>query len=164
MAKQPQGKEDSIARQRFYGLLILVVTALVLIVAFPTFLLLFFGLLPTAVATLVDRDPRKLAGRAVGGINILSVSPFLMQLWDNGHTTDAALNILRDPFAWFAMYAGAGVGWMLYMMMPVAIGMYLSSTGNYRLTRMEAQQRKLIEEWGDGVTVRADEARAHQEE
>src|SRR4051812_49622631 len=84
------------------------------LVFLPSTILLAVGMIPTAVAYVVDRDPDKTAPMTVGGLNFVGVVTFLVNLWQAGHTMAALSKVLTNPFAWLVMYGAAGLGWSLY--------------------------------------------------
>ena len=71
-------------------------------------------MVPTLVAYIVDRNPLKYPSRTVGYLNFCGCLPYALRLWTGDHSVDAVIGILVDPFAWFAMYGAAAVGWLIY--------------------------------------------------
>src|SRR4051812_49913471 len=93
------------------------------LVFLPSTILLAVGMIPTAVAYVVDRDPDKTAPMTVGGLNFVGVVTFLVNLWQAGHTMAALSKVLTDPFAWLVMYGAAGLGGAVsYGVTPPAAG------------------------------------------
>ncbi|MBC8338549.1 MAG: acyl-CoA synthetase [Alphaproteobacteria bacterium] len=129
---------------------ILLVGAFMLI-SLPTVILVFFGLLPTIVAWIVDRSDKKYAMFCVFGMNFSGLFPFLMDIWFKEHSTDAAMRILTDVFDLMVIYTAAGFGWMLYIALPPVITTFLTVMSERRVTVLKENQKTIIEEWGEGV-------------
>lgn len=121
----------------------------------PTVILLFFALLPTLVAGLVDRGPNRLSWVCVGGLNFAGVSPYLFALWAGGHTIDLALEQLSDVIALLVIFASAGVGWLIYAAMPPVMSSLMQITAQRRVVALRTAQRKLVEQWGPDVATHA---------
>ena len=134
------------------GLSIAVLAALVL--SLPTVVLLFLGLLPAMVAFIVDDDPRKYAAKCVFATNFAGAWFFLLKLWTGDHSLADAMAILTDVYSWLLMYSAAALGWLCYLWFPSIAALFMEMTAERRIARLRLQQKKLIEEWGEGV-VRA---------
>ena len=117
----------------------------------PNTILLALGMIPTAVAYVVDRDPDKTAPMTVGWLNFAGVVTFLITLWKAGHSMTALTRILTDPFAWLVMYGAAGLGWTLYYGIPPAVVGWVILRGESRIAQKIEEQRELIALWGTEV-------------
>jgi len=144
----PSGKKASLA---------LVWTALtlvgVLIISLPTVIFVFFGMLPTFVALIVDRTRQKYAVFCVGGMNFSGVFPYLLDLWAGEHIAGSAMEILTDGFSLLLMYGVAGFGWMMFIAVPPVVGVFLTVMAQRRVSQLRHDQKELIEEWGEDVAV-----------
>ena len=116
-------------------------------------ILLALGLSPTIVAFIVDKSKRKYAAISVGGMNVAGVTPSLIELWSGKNNISAAMDILTDPFDLTIMFAGAGFGWMLYLVIPPVVSGLLTVIAHHRITQLRTEQKKLIKEWGEGVAI-----------
>jgi len=56
-----------------------------MMISLPTVMLIFFGLLPSIVAGIIDRSEQKYAMFCVFGMNISGLFPYLMDIWFNIH-------------------------------------------------------------------------------
>jgi hypothetical protein len=117
----------------------------------PSTILLAAGMIPTAVAYVVDRDPDKTAPMTVGGLNLAGVVTFLISLWQAGHTMAALSKVLTDPFAWLVMYGAAGLGWSLYYGIPPAVAGWITLRAESRISRITEEQQELVALWGSEV-------------
>lgn len=136
-------------------LAIFVTAAALLPTALPTLTLVFFAMLPTIAAALVDRGPHRYAWLCVGGLNFAGVSPYLFELWFGEHTLDQALTQLSDVLALLVIYGAAAFGWMLYMAVPPLVGAFLQIAAQRRVAVLRGQQKKLAEQWGPDVKAAA---------
>ena len=124
-----------------------------IILSLPSVVIIFFGMLPTIVAFIIDRSKRRYASFCVGGINFCGVFPYLMDLWGHSNTMDMSIRILTDVFSLVIMYGAASFGWMLYITLPPVIAAFLSVIAQHKLSALRASQRQLIEEWGEDVST-----------
>ena len=117
----------------------------------PSVMLLAFGMLPTLVAAIIDRSHRRSATYCVAGMNLCGLFPYLLQLWFKSHSLQAAAAILTDVFALLVIYGAAAFGWLLFVIMPPTIVSFLTVLSQRRVSQLRAMQRKIVEEWGEGV-------------
>lgn len=137
---------------------IFVAAAMLLPFSLPTLTLLFFAMLPTIAAALVDRGPHRYAWLCVGGLNFAGVSPYLFELWFGDHSFDNALAQLSDVLALLVIYGAAAFGWLLYIAIPPLVGGFLQVAAQRRVTVLRSQQKKLVDLWGPDVkAARAEE-------
>ena len=121
---------------------------MVLAAAFlPMALVIFAGMMPTAIAYVTDRDPQKHQALTVGGLNFCGVAPFIIALWQKGNTMDAALALLAHPVAWLVMLGGAGLGWMIYFSVPPAVAAVVVRVNQARAAGLEERKKKLADSW-----------------
>ena len=123
------------------------------IISMPTMVLLFFGLMPSIVALVIDRTEGRYATFCVLGMNISGLFPFLTDVWFQVHTTDMAIRIMTDAFNLLIIYGAAAFGWMLYMTLPPVITTFLSAMSQRRVAVLREKQAKIIEEWGESVAT-----------
>ncbi len=132
------------------GLVVLIILSL------PSVMIIFFGMLPTTVAFIIDRSKRRNASFCVAGINFCGVFPYLMDLWGGDNSMDMSIRILTDVFSLAVMYGAAGFGWMIYVTLPPVIAAFLSVMAQHKLSSLRAIQRQLMEEWGEDVSTTQD--------
>jgi len=133
---------------------------LMVVISAPTVFVVGIGMLPTLVAYLIDRSQQKYATFCVGGLNTCGVFPYLLKIWTDTHSIDAAIDIITDVFSLSVMFAAAGFGWMLFLSIPPVISAFLNVLAERRVQVLREVQRKIIEEWGNSVT----ETQAPEEE
>lgn len=143
----------------------LLTATFLLVLAGPTMIVLFFGMLPTLVAYIIDRSPQKSATFSVGSINFIGVFPYVLDLWSSMNTIDEALNMVTDLFSMLIMYSAAAFGWLLFMAMPAVVSSFVIVLQQRKVAQLRAEQKDLIEEWGPEVGALVEMARmANQEE
>jgi hypothetical protein len=135
---------------------ILLCLVALLVISLPTVLLLLFGMLPTVVAWVIDRSKQKYATFCVCGMNFSGVFPFLSDIWFKDHSTDAAVRILTNVFDLFVIYGAAAFGWLMYIAVPPVVTQFISAMLQKRVETLREQQRKIVEEWGEGVSMLVD--------
>lgn len=120
----------------------------------PSTVLLLAGLIPTIVAYVVDKDPDKSAALTVGSMNLTGIAPFLVRLWQAGHTLDGTARLLADPFTWMVMFGAAAIGWLMYFFIPMGVAMVEQARSGSRIREMEAERAGLVADWGPEVMGR----------
>ena len=125
------------------------------VTALPLCILMLSGLVPTMVATVVDRYRARYLTRAVGFMNLAGLTPFIVQLWSNGLTMDAMAMILSKPINWLTMYGAAGIGWVLFLGMPSLARVFVDIRADQLQRELKARAKSLVEEWGEEVKGRA---------
>lgn len=146
-----KGKSRSTGKSSL-GVWFMLAGAIVLLVgAFPTFIVAGVGLLPTVIALFIDMKTGKSESIAVGTLNVAGVLPFIANLWVAGHTLAKALAIVTDVYAWLVMYGAAAAGFGLLQVMPQAAMKAIDALSRRRVQKIKDRQQKLIKEWGSDI-------------
>ena len=124
-----------------------------MVFAAPALLLFAVGSIPAMVAYVVDREPGRNATLAVAAANFAGVAPFIFELLVKGPSMDRALMMLSDVFVIAVMFGTAGIGWLLVLGMPKIATVYIEVTNEAKIKQMRREQKRLVEEWGAGITV-----------
>jgi hypothetical protein len=127
----------------------------ILAVLLPSLLVLSVCLLPTLGAYAADRYRDKALAVTVGLLNLCGALPALGELWSKGQTMAAAGQVLGDVFLWLVAYGAAGVGWLIFMMMPPLVSAYYTFSGTARADELRRRQETLVEVWGQEVADRS---------
>lgn len=154
-AAPPRKRTSNGGIMRNIGFILIVAPMLFLFM--PTVLFLAFALLPTFVALVVDRNPKRYAAITVGGLNFSGAFPHLLTLWMGEHSVAAALTLLSDVLVLMMIFGAAGLGWVLALSMPTMVMTALSMTSTRRLTTLKAKQKQLITAWGPEVASSTEE-------
>ena len=141
--KEPKKKKRSIK---------LIFTALVLMLTMKfAFILAIFWMLPTIVAGYVDISKERTLYRCVFMCNLSGTLPFLADLLAGGNSPAAAQQLCGNAYAWFVVYACAGLGWLLKGWMPHAVRFFIRGVAKAKIARIHMIQNRLVEEWGPGI-------------
>jgi hypothetical protein len=138
------------AKKKSYWLFICLVVPVALLLL-PSTLVLLVAMVPTLVARIVDPAPGRHLTITVGSLNFAGALWFMHDLWSAGQTFSAIVPTLSDMLAWLAALVGAGTGWALYSLMPIASRSIATTKSNLRLSRVRKSQADLVEDWGDPV-------------
>lgn len=137
------------SKKRFRILLAFSIAGVVLLKM--SFILFFIGMLPAAVAYIVDNDQKKYVSMTVAALNFSGVFPYMMDIFMRGGTFGAIESKLADPVVWFVMYGSAAMGWIIVFSSPVIAAAVLQGIYKGRILHLESLQKKSIEEWGEEV-------------
>lgn len=155
MASKKGTKASGGSIGRNIGLLVIAVP--LLFVFLPTVIFLAIALLPTLVAVVIDKGPKRFGGMTVGGLNFAGAAPYLLNLWLGDNSVPGALTILSDVFALIMIFGAAAFGWMLYTATPSVVAAVLAMTSTRRLAGLKAKQAQLKDEWGSEVVGSPDD-------
>ncbi len=122
------------------------------IVSPSSLLIISLGMLPALVAYFCDRTEQKYALFCVGGLNFSGVFPFLLKLSDD-HSFSAAMNIMSNVFSLAIIFAAAGFGWMMFISIPPVVASFLTVLAEARVKTLKSIQKKIVDEWGNGVST-----------
>ena len=133
----------------------MIVTAVFLLpvigVLLPTCLVLLVGMLPTAVAYMIDRGRDKCLTITVGLLNFCGNLPGVIDLWSNAQAYDAAVAVATDPMSLLMAYAAAALGWMISFALPPVVGTFYGVVTHHRIHAIQRRQVVLVESWGEEV-------------
>ena len=117
----------------------------------PTSLLLMVGMLPTFMASILDRTSGKIKTLTVGSMNLAGCIPFIIKLWMGGHTMAQAAQMITQPEVIVVMYMAAAIGYLIdWSVTGIVIGI-MAQKGKARLRQIEREQEVLAERWGEEV-------------
>ena len=119
------------------------------LVALPTAMIFFIGLLPTIVAFVIDGTKAKTTARTVGFSNLVGVFVVVIELWKVEHSIDYAFGLLADPLNWLYMYFAASIGWIINIFFRWSASKYLHTRGIMLLKNLKKRRERLISEFGE---------------
>lgn len=151
MASKPQQSTAQVAAKPFKPALLLVLLLPVAALMAPTAILLVAALTPTMVARLLDPTPGNYLTWTVFGMNVVGALYFLHELWSLGDDFSSLMIVIADPIGWLAAMAGAGCGWVLYLIMPLLAARVAAGQSALRMRRVMRDLEQLTKEWGPGV-------------
>ena len=147
MAETEQTDQKKITTYVWYAVILVGLT----IVAFPTVLLICIGMIPTAIATFVDRTQEKYSVYCVAGGNFCGVFLYLLDLWSSNNDIGTVNKIFSAIFPLLIIYSSAGFGLVVFMALPPVISSVLQAIAERRLKLLRNVQAKLVQEWGEGL-------------
>ena len=152
---EPQAPAAKVAKAGSMQPLLWVIFISFVMFLFPqSVILLFIGLLPTLVAFIIDKAPKKYSTFCVGAMNITGVFFSMLKLWAGNNTISHAIEIITNVFDLIIMYAAASFGWLLYIAIPPVVNALLAVVAQHRITLLRSRQRELIQEWGKDIATR----------
>ncbi|MBP5856507.1 hypothetical protein KAJ83_05770 [Marivibrio halodurans] len=150
--RNKEGQKTLGAGKRFLALFIAIILVTLF---FDSMILLAAGMIPTGVAYLTDRGPRKHATRTVAWMNLAGCLIVILDLWGGGGSLDHAIRLLMDPLNWVLMFGFAGIGWVIYFTLPPIVSGYLALSQEMQLKDLAKRQKALEKEWGSDVRKNA---------
>jgi hypothetical protein len=149
---EPAKPASRAAKRSASATIAIVLVTLLAVTALPLCILLLTGLVPTMVATLVDRYRAKYLTRTVGFMNLAGLTPLVVQLWSDGLSMVSVATILSRPANWLTMYGAAGIGWVLFLGMPSLARIFVDIRADQLQRDLKARAAHLVKEWGEEVT------------
>jgi hypothetical protein len=110
------------------------------------------GMLPTIVAALADRTGKGTLAVTVGAANLAGCSPFLIELWSNGHTLDLAIALVTDPRTVVIIYSAAAMGYFINWSVASVVEILMVKQSQSRLSDIQQEKGALIQRLGEEVT------------
>jgi hypothetical protein len=129
----------------------LLIATMFMVISLPSMILILFGMMPSIFAWIIDKSEKKYAMFSVLGMNLSGLLPYLMDIWFQDHSTEAAISILSNLFDIMVIYGAAIFGWILYVSLPPMIIMFLMVIADRRIVLLESNQRKITKEWGEDI-------------
>lgn len=129
----------------------IVCATLLAAVSLPLCVALAAGMLPTGVALLIDRSPRRYLAWTVGASNLAGMVWPVAALLRSELSLRGALHMLGDPRNWLAMYGGAAIGWGLSEAMPMLARVILDFRASEAERTLRRRAAQLEDEWGRAV-------------
>lgn len=120
----------------------------------PTTIMVCIGMLPTFVAFLTQKKDTRIRALTIGAMNMAGCSPYLLQLWVEGHSFDNSFSIILDPRTIIIMYMCAAIGYVIDWAVTEFVSSLLYERGLKRKDEMKEHQEAMIERWGEKVTGR----------
>ncbi len=123
-------------------------------------LLLLVGMLPAMVCYISDRDPKLHLFKTVALTNFAGCYYHVMDVIMVHNNGISGLHTkLQDPTVWFAMYASASLGYIIFYTTPHIAAAFMQMTSQGRLLHLKMTQERLIKDWGDEVAMQPFEER-----
>ncbi len=147
-AKKGKGK----GKMPWTGQLVMISGILLSLAFLQSTILIVVGMLPTLAAAVVDRTGKGTLAITIGAMNLAGCSPFLIQLWMNGHELDMGVEMLSNPFTIIVMYSGAAIGYVINWSLSGVVEALMVKKYSKRLEDISKRQEELEKRWGKEVT------------
>lgn len=117
----------------------------------PVAAVLIAAMVPTFVARIVDTSPGRRLTITVGAMNLVGALYFVYAITSVGAGVSDIAPTLGDTFGWLYALVGAAAGWIIFGAMPAIVMRIAEAQTAIRLRRLNSQQEKLVEQWGETV-------------
>ncbi len=118
----------------------------------PTLLLCGVLMAPTVAAVVADRSRGRYLTYGVGLLNFACALPALLRLLAAGQETRMAWALAADPGNWGLAFAGAGLGWAIFLLLPPLVAGYYTTRTRDRLEDLQNRRASLERDWGEEVS------------
>jgi hypothetical protein len=118
----------------------------------PTTIVLFVGLMPSIAARFIDKSKLRLKALTVGFMNFAGVFPFWYKMVEDGHSVEAAFEVISEPSSIVIMYTAAIVGYLIEWGVKGLVANISVQRGQKRVKDIEDLHAQMIERWGQEVT------------
>lgn len=143
---KPRAKSAGIGVMKL--ILIWVILAPVLLLGYPSLLLIVMGMLPTFISWIVEREPGLPRTLSIGAFNICGVIPYLMELWEHHQAFSYTLKIFLDANSWLTMFGTSFLGYTIYWGVPKIVLGAMRISARSRVKVLLTTQETLLQEWG----------------
>jgi hypothetical protein len=131
--------------QEEYKLSIFLFKIIVLVFSFFLFTLsrhgfLFFvsAMLPSFFALLLDnKNNHKCASATVFSFNLVSVIPYILDIWSSNSFDSVARDVIGNSRTWFVIYLTSLLGYVFYIVFPIVVS-------KFYLLRLKSERRELV--------------------
>lgn len=113
--------------------------------------LLLIGMLPTAVAWMIDRSKQKSKTLTVGAMNFAGCFPYLMGVWTAFDPAVVSARYLGDPLTIIMIYGAAFVGYVINYVSVAAFSSYAAQRAKDKISKIDKEKKALEKRWGKKV-------------
>ena len=149
--KQPVVKKKTSVTTSFSRIILFILIVFIAIAVHPTVIFLFFAMLPTIVAFMLEKNKHQYKWYCIGFFNVSGTFYYLLNLWYGSNTLEEALSILLDVTALIIIYGSACFGILVYIIFPIIVVTIMQLAAYRRVNHLKNVQQRLIENWGDEV-------------
>lgn len=147
-APEASGGQRKAAWNLRVAIFILLVCALVFA---PSALVFAVCMLPTLVASIIDKNAHKTLWLTIGSVNLAGTVPAWFRLWDMGHDMGSALMVLSNPGVLLVAYGAAAAGWVIHMNVTPLVAALIIRRNEGRIKDIDKRQRELVRKWGEDI-------------
>ncbi|MCK5374909.1 MAG: hypothetical protein KAJ40_06460 [Alphaproteobacteria bacterium] len=147
--KQQDDKKSNNIKVRIWLAFITVVG----VVFLPTSMLLFVGMLPSAVIYILMSRRSSAKVSTVSAMNLAGCIPFIFKLWSSENDFEASLDIVMNTRYMVIIYTAAMFGYMIDWVVTGIVSSFLYQSGIKRMEAIKKRQEELVLQWGDVVIM-----------
>ena len=144
-------RREGTKKRRGGSIFVWLLAAGVLFAFYESIVLMLIGMLPTAIALLLDRSPQKDQARSVGYLNFAGCMPWMVDFWMSDGGFARVFEIVGDPIILSVMYSAAAAGWGLCFIVRPFVTTYLIVASEIKESQITKRQAELTEIWGEEV-------------
>jgi len=157
-AKPEKAKKEKPGKEKksggVVGWMLLSVPIMVGLGLFYTPLLLLVALMgPAWVALIMDSGEERAMGVCIGAGNLAGAVFIVAGLFLNPPPLATAIMQIQNVVTWFYPLSGAVVGAVIFYLVPLMVVESVFMRNQAHKKFLEESQKKLMEEWGDGVRM-----------
>jgi hypothetical protein len=145
------GRSERTKKRRIGSIFMWLIATGVLFAFYESIVLLLVGMLPTAIALLLDRSRQKDQARSVGYLNFAGCLPWMVDFWMSGGGFARVFEIVGDPIILSVMYTAAAAGWGLCFIVRPFVTAYLIVASEIKESQLAKRQGELVDLWGETV-------------
>lgn len=120
----------------------------------PTTVLLVAGMMPTIILFFFDNSLGKSRVLAVGAMNLAGCMPFVLELWQRGHTIETAFAYVTNINSMIVMYFAAAIGYLIEWAVTGLVASIMVQHAKTRIVTIEKRKNELETRWGLEVSGR----------
>ncbi len=124
----------------------------ILVFVFSAYTIYFLiCMIPTIVASIVDRGTPRTLGITVGVLNFAGSISAWFDLIGRGQDIEYAFYLVLQPSTLLIAYGAAGIGWLIYFFVARFVAVIVLKNNKSAIKKINKKQQKLIERWGERV-------------
>lgn len=150
-----KNQKPSLFRRVSLSPIVFIMAIVVVLVFLPTFVLFVIGMVPSALAFVLDDTRSKSAAKGIAYLNIAGCFIIGMDLWNGDNSFDAVMNLLLEPINLVIMYGMALFGVILIRSLKPFIQTYLRINYQMQQRNLRNRRKALLREWGEAVASTA---------
>lgn len=146
----------------FIGKAVAVIVSIWLVsVSYYAFAFFLLGMIPSVISIIVDRGAGRFASKTIMAFNFTGLVPYLFDIGLNYEKSLAAQQLMEQVATWAVIYGFAFIGCIMIWIMPQLTILFFLIRAEIRSSRIEKEQKELVDEWGEEITTINNIIRSH---
>lgn len=140
-------------------LLLLLCVALIVLLRMG-FIFILLALLPSIIAYYIDNVKGRPTFKTVFTCNLAAMLPWLVPMLMAGvyFRRFDAFEVMSNYKVWLAVYGAAVAGWCIIYICSFLSRFFVATLYEHNASALEKFQKKLVEEWGEDIMAKEQEA------